>query len=138
MRIRRLLATAGLSTALALGATAFPTVASTATAAPTADCTSDSIFLDGAKAYYQECFDGARTRVKGWVEDTDADGTCAYLIVNMDNGYFGSWKACPKWHSHTGRHRLPGCVLCRSPARHVVITLPSVDVTGSPTSHARP
>ncbi|MGW9497407.1 hypothetical protein ACWG5P_23980 [Streptomyces prasinus] len=69
---------------------------SSATASPTADCTSDSIFLDGAKAYYQECFEGGRTRVKGWVEDTKADGECAYLSVNMDNGYFNQWKACPK------------------------------------------
>ncbi|MFJ7201087.1 MULTISPECIES: hypothetical protein [unclassified Streptomyces] len=96
MRIRRLLATAGLSTALALSTTVFPAVASSATAAPTADCTSDSVFLDGAKAYYQKCYDGGRARVRGWVEDTDADGACAYFSVNMDNGYFYTWKACPK------------------------------------------
>ncbi|MFE9024330.1 hypothetical protein ACFYNL_38070 [Streptomyces sp. NPDC007808] len=91
MRTRRWTLVGALATAVALAAPM-----SSATASPSADCTSDSIFVDGGKAYYQECFEGGRLRVKGWVEDTDADGACARLTVNMDNGYFKQWKACPK------------------------------------------
>ncbi|WP_069173472.1 hypothetical protein [Streptomyces griseus] len=92
MRTKQWTFVGALAAAVALTAPMSP-----ATAAPTASCTSDSIFLSGAKAYYEECTDDyMRTRVKGWVEDTDADGKCAYLSVYMDNGYTNQWKACPK------------------------------------------
>ncbi|MFE0422914.1 hypothetical protein [Streptomyces sp. NPDC058953] len=91
-RIFAALGSAALGSALFLGTG----LAAPALAAPAQQsaCTTDSIFTSGAKAYVQECQEGNRVRVKGWVEDTHADGQCAYLRVQI-NTYVNSWQACP-------------------------------------------
>jgi hypothetical protein len=58
-------------------------------------CHAHQITTSGARLNYTECNDGGSSSVVGTVQDTDADGQCAYATVSIGT-WQAEWKACPK------------------------------------------
>lgn len=53
--------------------------------------------INGGKAHWDLSCSGGRIYMNGWVEDTSADGRCAFVKANFNNGYSPTpAKACPK------------------------------------------
>jgi hypothetical protein len=52
----------------------------------------------GGHASYTECRSGGYVQVRGYVEDTDADGECAQVYANYSSGLETDYspRACPK------------------------------------------
>jgi ABC-type sugar transport system substrate-binding protein len=93
---RRMFATVAAAGLLA-GGLALAAVAP-ASAAAQASCDSYSISTSGGYVHYTECNTGSGTTEQGYVEDTDADGQCAYVYttLNMTSTVRNQAKACPK------------------------------------------
>ncbi len=94
---RRLAAGAGVA-ALALGGlfTVVPGATADQGAAAAGCVYNKKIQTSGGKIVYTECERSGQASASGTVEDTDADGQCAYARVTIGNWTFDSKGACPK------------------------------------------
>lgn len=56
------------------------------------------IRTSGGYAQYTECKSGGYVKVRGYVEDTDADGQCAQVYADYSSGLTRDYspRACPK------------------------------------------
>src|SRR4051812_24720841 len=68
------------------------------TSARAATCESPrDVYVPGGEAHWTKCHNFGSMQVIGWVKDTRADGKCAQVYANFNNGqtHFSD-RACPK------------------------------------------
>ena|SRR5436305_5582375 len=62
-----------------------------------ATCEPRDVYVSGGEAHWTKCRNPGSVQVVGWVKDTRADGMCAQVYANFNNGQTRfSDRACPK------------------------------------------
>ena len=99
MRLSRIVTGGKRRLGLAAGVTALASIGAIGIASPAFAGTCGQTFspsISGGKASWTlTCSDGNIT-MKGWVEDTSADGECAHVKGIFNNNIVHDAKACPK------------------------------------------
>ncbi|MET8508488.1 hypothetical protein ABZV60_28185 [Streptomyces sp. NPDC004787] len=90
MRLRKTLVSALSATTLAAGLALTAAGPASAASCPS----SASPVIPGAKAHWTLSCSGNTLKVYGWVEDTRADGDCAFVFAHAGNGGHDSADAC--------------------------------------------